>query len=182
MSAQILVVDDEPDYCENVADVLGEMGYGIDVAHRGNEAIAQVRKRPYDLFLLDYKLPCMTGAELYKRLKQAGASTPAILVTAYASDETTQEAKAAGVGEIVEKPVDFGKLATVIERQIEKNGPRSSSSAMSDEVAVLLAEISNFCRQIEQFDAYGEFPADLRSCLERVKQLVAKMRNRSNGR
>lgn len=72
MSPQILVVDDERDYCSNVADILGDMGYGVDVAYRGADAIDLATQRPYDLFLLDYKLPCMTGAELYKRLKESG--------------------------------------------------------------------------------------------------------------
>jgi PleD family two-component response regulator len=62
MSAHILVVDDEVDFCSNMADILGDMGYEIDVAHRGAEAIEKATQQPYDLFLLDYKLPCMTGS------------------------------------------------------------------------------------------------------------------------
>ena len=118
MTAQILVVDDEVDFCSNMADILGDMGYGIDVAYRGQEAIERAKEQPYDLFLLDYKLPCMTGAELYKRLKEAGASSPAVMVTGYASHNTVEEATAAGVGTVLEKPVDFGKLISVIERHV----------------------------------------------------------------
>ena len=118
VNAQILVVDDEEDYCSNVADILGDMGYHIDVAYRGKDAIELATQRPYDLLLLDYKLPCMTGSELYKRLKEAGVTRPAIMVTGYASHETVEQAKAAGVGAVMEKPVDFGKLVSVIERQV----------------------------------------------------------------
>lgn len=118
MAAQILVVDDEPDFCSNMADILGDMGYGIDVAYRGDDAIERAKHQPYDLFLLDYKLPCMTGAELYRRLKEARDSTPAVIVTGYASHEAAEEAKAAGVGTVLEKPVDFGKLLSVIEQQV----------------------------------------------------------------
>lgn len=120
MIAQILVVDDEPDFCSNVADILGDMGYEIDVVYRGWDAIDHAKQRSYDLFLLDYRLPCMNGAELFKRLKEQKPLVPAVIVTAYASHEAVSQAKAAGVGEVIQKPVDFGQLVSVIERQIRR--------------------------------------------------------------
>jgi DNA-binding NtrC family response regulator len=118
VNAQILVVDDEPDFCSNMADILGDMGYGVDVAYRAVDAIQRAETRPYDLFLLDYRLPCMTGAELYKRLRASRASTPALMVTAFASHDAVAEAAAAGVSEVIQKPVDFRKLISTIERQL----------------------------------------------------------------
>jgi CheY-like chemotaxis protein len=127
MTAHILVVDDEVDFCSNMSDILGDLGYGIDVAYRGAEAIERATHRAYDLFLLDYKLPCMNGAELYKRLKERGASTPAVIVTGHASNETFEQATSAGVNDVIEKPVDFGKLISVIERQIsDRHSPDQS--------------------------------------------------------
>ncbi len=120
MTAQILVVDDDIDICANVADILGEMGYRIDVAYRGYDAIELVKRRPYDLFLLDFRLPCMTGTELYQRLKESGGTAPSILVTGFVSPDTVDQAKAAGVSQVVQKPVDFGNLISAIEHTIRK--------------------------------------------------------------
>ena len=118
MAAQILVVDDEEDYCSNVADILGGMGYSIDVAYRAQDAIERAAQRHYDLLLLDFRLPCMTGTELYKRLKDRGVSTPALLVTAYSSKDAVDTARDAGVAKVLHKPVDFGKLIEAIGSQI----------------------------------------------------------------
>jgi CheY-like chemotaxis protein len=118
MNARILVVDDEVDFCSNVADILGGLGCQTDVAYRGLDAIECSKKKTHDLFLLDYRLPCMTGAELYRRLKEARASTPAVLVSAFASNEAIEQAGAAGIGDILEKPVDFGELISVIQRRL----------------------------------------------------------------
>ena len=118
MGAQILVVDDEQDYCSNIADILGDMGYGIDVAYRGQEAIERAAQRRYDLLLLDYRLPCMTGAELYRRIKENGVSTPAMIVTTFCSQDTIDKAHDAGVAKVIHKPVDFGELIEAIEEHV----------------------------------------------------------------
>ena len=118
MNAQILVVDDEVDFCSNVADILGSLGYRTEVAYRGLDAIECSKRQAHDLFLLDYRLPCMTGAELYTRLKETRASTPAVMVTAYASNNAVKQASDAGIGDVLEKPVDFGELISVIQRRL----------------------------------------------------------------
>jgi CheY-like chemotaxis protein len=129
MNAQILVVDDEVDFCSNVADILGNLGYQAEVAYRGADAIECSKRRAHDLFLLDYRLPCMTGAKLYTRLKETRASTPAILVTAYASSDAVEEADAAGIGDVLEKPVDFGELISVIQRRLVRHRPMTFQEA-----------------------------------------------------
>lgn len=118
MGVQILVIDDEPDFCDNVADILGDLGYDVDVAYSGVGAIERVKQRPYDLFLIDYKLPCTNGAELYQRLKQIGASGPAMIVTSHPALEIAEEAATAGISAIIEKPVDVGRLLNAIEQQV----------------------------------------------------------------
>lgn len=112
---KILVVDDEPDTCANLADILTDLGFHVDTACDGESALSLVRKRPYDVALLDLKMPGMDGLELYKRIKQLRAGTVAMIVTAYASDRTAQEALDAGAWRIVPKPVDLQGLFRLVE-------------------------------------------------------------------
>lgn len=110
MTRSILVVDDEPDSCANLRDILTELGYRVDTAQGGEQALELARLHCYDLALLDYKMPGMDGVELLRRLRAANLCTVGVMLTAYASAETTDSAKAAGAWNIHAKPVDITKL------------------------------------------------------------------------
>lgn len=115
MSDCVLLVDDEVDFCSNLSDVLGECGYPTEVAYRGRDALELAKRSRHRLVLLDFKLPCMTGVELFRRLREIDDGMAAMLVTGFASNETTQAAVAAGMRQVVEKPVDVAHLLSLIE-------------------------------------------------------------------
>jgi CheY-like chemotaxis protein len=115
---RILVVDDEVDTCRNLSDILTDLGYQVDVAHDGPAALALVRQHPYDVALLDLKMPGMDGPTLYRELKKVRAGTVAIIVTAYAGGSTTEEAVAAGAWQVVPKPVDFPRLLGLVDQAL----------------------------------------------------------------
>lgn len=106
----ILVVDDEVDTCLNLADIFTDLGYRVDIAHHGLVALELAQKNPYDVALLDLKMPGMDGLTLYRRIKKLRAGTVAIIVTAFATSAITDEALAAGAMQVLPKPVDFPKL------------------------------------------------------------------------
>jgi len=119
-SPRILVVDDEVDTCANLSDILSELGYQVDVAYDGPSALELVQKTAYDVALLDLKMPGMDGLELYRRIKELRAGTVAIVVTAYASSHTAQEALSAGAWRILPKPVDFPRLMKLVDEAVEQ--------------------------------------------------------------
>jgi CheY-like chemotaxis protein len=89
-------VDDDVDTCRNLADILSDLGYHVDTAHDGLTALEMLRKRSYDVALLDYKMPGMDGLTLYREIKKLRAETVAIVVTAYAGGGPAEEALHAG--------------------------------------------------------------------------------------
>src|SRR5579864_216746 len=117
-SASILVVDDEVDTCRNLSDILTDLGYQVDTAHDGPSALELVRRNPYDLALLDYKMPGMDGVTLYREMKRLRSGTVAIVVTAYAGGTTAQEALQAGAWHVLSKPVDFPKLLGLVSEAV----------------------------------------------------------------
>jgi two-component system response regulator HydG len=117
---QLLIVDDEVDACQNLSDILTDMGFNVDIAHDGPSALDLVRDKTYDVALLDLKMPGMDGVELYKRIKAVSAGTVAIVVTAFAGSKTAQAALDAGVAEVVAKPVDFQKLLHRVEKTLDE--------------------------------------------------------------
>ncbi|HYT92272.1 MAG TPA: response regulator [Gemmataceae bacterium] len=114
----ILVVDDDVDTTRNLSDILTDLGYEVAVAHDGPAALELVRARPFDVALLDLKMPGMDGLELYRRMKALRAGTVAIIVSAFASDATREEALAAGAWQVLAKPVDFTRLLKLVDEAL----------------------------------------------------------------
>lgn len=117
---QLLIVDDEPDTCANLADIFEDFGYDVRVAYNGQAALELVKQRPFDLALLDLKMPGMDGLELYREIRRVSAGTVAIIVTAYASRDTATEALSAGAWQVLSKPVDAALLLRLAGEAIEQ--------------------------------------------------------------
>ena len=114
---RLLIVDDDKDTCSNLSDILTDCGYTVDVAYGGQEGLDLFTQHHHGLALLDYQLPCMTGVELFGRMRQLRQGIEGLLVTGFASAKTTKEALAAGLKQVVDKPVDMPQLLSLI-RQI----------------------------------------------------------------
>jgi CheY-like chemotaxis protein len=114
----ILVVDDDPDTCRNLADILSDLGYRVDTAPDGPTALELVRKHPYDVALLDFRMPGMDGLELYREIRKLRAGTVAIIVSAYVNAATREEALGAGAWQVLAKPVDFPKLLGLVDEAL----------------------------------------------------------------
>jgi CheY-like chemotaxis protein len=85
-TSSVLVVDDDRDTCASMSDIIADLGYLADVAHDGPAALELLKQQSYGLALLDYKMPGMSGVELYRHMKRDGAKTVGILITAFASN------------------------------------------------------------------------------------------------
>jgi CheY-like chemotaxis protein len=114
----ILVVDDDPDICRNLADIMADLGYRVDTAPDGPAAIELVRQNPYDVALLDFKMPGMDGLELYREVKRLRAGTVAIIVSAYTTATTREEALGAGAWRVLPKPVDLPELLGLVDEAL----------------------------------------------------------------
>lgn len=116
----ILVVDDEPDICANLRDILSEFGYHVDTATGGKLALELLNQESYDVALLDLKMPGMSGLELYKEIKRRSSGTVAVMISAYASPFSIQEALEAGAWRILSKPVDPSEVMLCIDEALEQ--------------------------------------------------------------
>jgi two-component system response regulator HydG len=116
--SSILLVDDDVDSCRSVADILADLGYDVEVAHDGPSAIALADRRPFDVAVLDFKMPGMDGVTLYRHLRRRNPRTVALLVTAYASEDTASAARSAGTWRVLRKPVDVPGLIGLIDEAV----------------------------------------------------------------
>ena len=107
----VLVVDDDPVACEHAKLVLEKAGIAAEIAMSGPEAIEKTqirhaRRDPYNLILVDWKMPDMDGIETTRRLREIiGHESAIIILTAYRWDDVADEALAAGVDSFLPKPL-----------------------------------------------------------------------------
>lgn len=84
---QILVVDDEPDFCSIVQGNLEKEGFAVEIAYDGKQGLEKVKANPPDAIVLDVMMPEMDGYEVCKQLKgdEKYADIPILMLTAVAS-------------------------------------------------------------------------------------------------
>ena len=107
----VLVIDDDPVACEHARLVLEKVGIVSETALSGAQALEMVRLRharrdPYNLILVDWKMPEMDGVETTRRIRAiTGSESAIIILTAYRWDEVHDEAVSAGVDRFISKPL-----------------------------------------------------------------------------
>lgn len=117
----LLLVDDDRHVLNSMADWLREQGYKIDIAADFASAQAAIDRKPYDLLLIDIRLPEHDGFELLAHARQKSPTTPAILITGYGTVETAIEAIRAGAFDLLTKPLIDEELEIAIQRALNQS-------------------------------------------------------------
>ena len=110
----ILIVDDEVELAENVADLLEFEGYRVEMCASAEEAVGRVEARVPDLVLSDVRLPGMDGLELLRRLKEARSTLPVVMVSASSQKETREKIEKYGADGFILKPYEQNDLLKLI--------------------------------------------------------------------
>jgi len=118
--SSVLVVDDEEALRTVLSGELANEGYEVKAAADGDEAISEVEKSPFDLVLLDIKMPRMSGFEVLKYIKVNHAKTKVVMLTGFADLKNAIESKKLGADDFVSKPYDLVDLLTTIERVLSE--------------------------------------------------------------
>ncbi len=113
MNAKILLADDDEEVLAALNDALSSEGYEVIVAANGREAIDHFHEGHIDIALLDLKMPIKGGWETFERLTTIHPLLPVILITARPDQHPL--AVAAGVGALMEKPLDLPLLLRAID-------------------------------------------------------------------
>ena len=103
----ILIVDDDLAHRTMLKKLLGGWGYEVFEADDGSVAIDEVRKRSFDLILMDIRMLKVSGIEALEQIKIINPVIPIIIMTAYASVETAVDALKKGAYDYLTKPLDF---------------------------------------------------------------------------
>ena len=100
------MVDDEEVLRNLAKEVLSEEGYQVSLASSGQEALEQMKEKPFDLVSADFKMPGMNGMELLKRIKERNKDVQVILLTSFLSPTTALSSLEACAFWYLTKPLD----------------------------------------------------------------------------
>ncbi|NDW21814.1 ATP-binding protein [Alteromonas hispanica] len=116
----VLVVDDNEINRVVAQSLLEDLRVGVTLASSGEEALILVSQQAFDLILMDLQMPEMTGAETTLELRNKGVNTPVVAFTASIVSDEIDKAMSSGMSCYITKPVDVGKLTTVIDRYLPR--------------------------------------------------------------
>src|SRR6266481_2406514 len=115
---RILAVDNEPSVTLSLKFVFAGPHYEFTWAENGNAALARIDANcdPYDVFIVDQKMPHLTGVELVSAIRKRGINGKIIVVSAHLSSDVREAYAQMDVHEIFAKPFDIGELRSAVER------------------------------------------------------------------
>ncbi|TYQ31265.1 response regulator [Pseudanabaena sp. UWO310] len=120
-SFSILLAEDNPVNQKVAMRVLKHLGYEADIVGNGQEAIAAIADKAYDLILMDIQMPEMDGIQATKHIRDrenASQSPPIAIVamTANATDDDQNICRDAGMSDYISKPIQIDKLKNILQR------------------------------------------------------------------
>jgi PAS domain S-box-containing protein len=121
----ILIVEDEPVICDILVRVLSEENYQVDIASSGKEALRKLKKRVHDLFIVDLKMPEMSGRQLYKIMKDKhpNAADRVVFITGDTVTPETQNFLTATGRPYLRKPFDHKELIKMVDDALRERRP-----------------------------------------------------------
>ncbi len=125
---KILIVDDEPDCCNDLAKFLSRINHEIATAYDGIEAFEKVKNDKYDVIISDVNMPKMNGYELVKSIKESDIESQIILISGLEEIAESINAIDLGIYDFITKPVDLNKLINLIDKIEEINKSKYPSN------------------------------------------------------
>lgn len=117
---RLLFVDDEGEFLDAVVPGMERRGFRVARAGNGKEALRLLERHPFELVVLDVKMPGMDGVSVFRRIRETAPALPVIMLTGHGSLHQAFETSREGVFEYLLKPCDVDVLAKVAHRAVER--------------------------------------------------------------
>jgi CheY-like chemotaxis protein len=156
----ILWVDDEAEQLESHRLFLREKGFEVEMVHNAADALELLRRRAFDLMLLDEQMPGMRGVALVREARELLPSLPVVMVTKSEEDQTLRDALGVDVTEYLVKPVHPRQVLSAVTRILE--GPKIRQQAIA----------RGFVERFRQLEQARSRDLDWRGWVERYGELV----------
>ena len=138
--AHVLIVDDDEDFAQSLAEVIEDYGHPVKIAHSGEEAVENFRAHRFDITLMDMKLPGMSGVESFAEFRKLSPDAKVVMMTGYSVEDLIRQAQDEGALAVFQKPIDLDALMKFIEGAAPNGGD-----------VLLVDDDEDFVRTTEEF-------------------------------
>ena len=156
----VLWVDDESELLESHRIFLRSKGYEVEWASNADDAVELLRRRPFDILLLDEQMPGKRGLEAYREVRELAPNLPVVMVTKSEEDSTLREAIGVDIRDYLIKPINPRQVLSVITRILD--GPKIRQQAVS----------RSFVDRFRHLEAERERDLDWRGWIERFDEFM----------
>ncbi len=141
MSERILVIDDEVDMLFLLRTIIEDnTDYKVETSNSPLEGIKLLREKDFDLIITDLKMPVMDGMDIVVKCQEMGCDVPVVIITAYGSTETADEALEKGVADLITKPFRKDSILFTIKRVLELSRVKRENIALRKQLNSKKAE------------------------------------------
>ncbi len=111
----VLIVDDDRDFGQSLANFLRLEGYQVELAFDGETAVEKFWARDFDAAFLDVKLPGMNGVETFLEIRELKPDAKVFMMTGFSVEELLRQAMDSGAVGVFHKPLDLGEVVKALE-------------------------------------------------------------------
>ena len=130
-AGSVLVVDDSPQICKTLTDVLGMAGYNVRSAPSAERALQIMEGTSFDLIITDLKMSGMSGMDFVGRLKGIAPGLPVVILSGFGDMDSVIEAMRAGVADYLKKPFSIDEVLEVVKREVRKSRLAAEAPALA---------------------------------------------------
>ncbi len=128
---RILVVEDETEVAEYLAKGLREHGYAVDLAHDGKEGLYLALSEPFDAMIIDRMLPNVDGLAIVRSVRQAGSTTPVLILSALGQVDDRVDGLREGGDDYLIKPFAFSELIARLDALQRRTAPSGTQTKLA---------------------------------------------------
>jgi DNA-binding NtrC family response regulator len=117
---RILIVDDDPEFADSLAEHMSGLGHSVKVAYDGQEGLDRFRAGAFHIVLTDLQMPGMDGMALLHEIKRLDNQCVVLLITGFGTVKSAVKAIKEGAYDFITKPVKLDEVDVVVNRALEK--------------------------------------------------------------
>ena len=158
----ILVIDDEVSTLKTLSAGLDDLGYKVASATNGEDALALIRGRPFNIVIVDIKLPDISGLEILELTRELNPEAAVIMITGHASIETAVDAINEGAYSYIVKPVAMSELETIVNNALREQRLLTENRELVESLQQSNKRLEEANRALEQVSqAKSDFTAKM---------------------